>query len=145
MLSNFLGGHQCEVFLSPFDVRLPKSDNSQDREDDHITTVVQPDLCVVCDPSKIDARGCLGAPDIVVEILSPGNSKKELSVKFDIYEAAGVREYWIIQPEAKSFVKYVRNESGMFIEKGTTVNGGEIRSEVLPGFSMNLNELFQER
>src|SRR5215469_3074496 len=70
-LGNFLYGQRCEVFVAPFDVRLP----DRSTRDSDIFTVVQPDLCVVCDPAKIDRRGCLGAPDIAVEILSPGNSE----------------------------------------------------------------------
>nr|WP_240049200.1 Uma2 family endonuclease [Mucilaginibacter psychrotolerans] len=84
-LYNHLKGKPCKVFSAPFDVRLKKrfSDNKD------ITTVVQPDVCVVCDPAKIDIRGCLGAPDIMVEILSPGNNKKELQNKYEVYEEAG--------------------------------------------------------
>jgi len=78
----FLDGKTCEVFTAPFDVRLPK----KSKRDEDIVTVVQPDLCVVCDPSKIDKRGCIGAPDIVVEVLSPSNNRKELKNKYEVYE-----------------------------------------------------------
>lgn len=73
--------------------------------DREIITVVQPDVCVICDPAKIDERGCLGAPDIIVKILSPGNNKKELKNKYEVYEEAGVLEYWIIHPQEKTFLK----------------------------------------
>jgi Uma2 family endonuclease len=94
-LGNYLIGKSCEIFVAPFDVRLPRL-SINDKE---ILTVVQPDICVICDPAKIDAKGCLGAPDVVVEILSPGNNKKELKNKYEAYEEAGVLEYWIIQPD----------------------------------------------
>ncbi len=68
------------------------------KNNEQILTVVQPDLCVVCDPEKIDEKGCIGAPDLIVEIISPGNSKKEMRNKFQLYEEVGVQEYWIIHP-----------------------------------------------
>lgn len=71
--------------------------------DEQVTTVVQPHVCVICDPAKIDERGAIGAPDIVVEILLPGNNKKELQNKYEVYEEAGVLEYWIVQPSEKTF------------------------------------------
>jgi Uma2 family endonuclease len=77
----------CQVFAAPFDVRLPVS-----RQKGTADTVVQPDLCVICDPNNIDERGCKGAPDLVVEILSPGNTRKEMKEKFELYEASLVQE-----------------------------------------------------
>lgn len=100
-LGNYLTGKSCEVFNAPFDVRLSRTVN-----DTQVYTVLQPDVCVICDRSKIDARGAIGAPDIVVEILSPGNNKKELQIKYEVYEEAGVLEYWIIHPSERTFMKY---------------------------------------
>lgn len=80
-----LKGKSCKVFAAPFDVRLSIKIN-----DEQVVNVVQPDICVICDLSKIDARGCIGAPDIIVEILSPGNNTKELQNKYEVYEEAGV-------------------------------------------------------
>ena len=91
----FLENKKCQVFIAPFDVRLPVQNK---KRDDEVTTVVQPDLCVVCDETKIDKRGCCGAPDLMVEILSPGNTKKETQEKFSLYEENLVKEYWIVQP-----------------------------------------------
>ncbi|MCE2994867.1 MAG: Uma2 family endonuclease [Cyclobacteriaceae bacterium] len=88
-IGNYLIKKRCQVFVAPFDVRLPES--AQKHADKDITTVVQPDICVVCDPSKIDERGCLGAPDWIIEVLSPRTSAKDLSIKFEVYEEAGVR------------------------------------------------------
>jgi len=91
---NYLKGKKCEVFVAPFDVRL-----NVDTADD---TVVQPDVSVICDPSKIDKRGCVGAPDMIVEILSPSSARRDNFVKFKRYLAAGVKEYWIVNPETKT-------------------------------------------
>ena len=79
-----------------------------------ITTVVQPDICVICDESKIDDTGCCGAPDLVIEILSPGNSKKEIKLKYELYEEAGVKEYWIINPVEANLVVFILNEKGKY-------------------------------
>ncbi|MDR2617978.1 MAG: Uma2 family endonuclease [Treponema sp.] len=93
---NFLKGKPCQVFAAPFDVRLfPRADGSDD-------TVVQPDLLVICDVTKIaDGKACRGAPDMVIEILSPSNAEIPLLLKFSKYLKAGVREYWLIDPETK--------------------------------------------
>jgi Uma2 family endonuclease len=88
-LYRFLEVHQCEVYGAPLDVRFPKLSN----KDKDIFTVLQPDIVVVCDPDKLDARGCIGAPDLVVEILSLGNSEKERVYKYNVYEEHGVKEY----------------------------------------------------
>jgi Uma2 family endonuclease len=82
----------CRVLAAPFDVRLPQSDEA----DDDIDTVVQPDLVVVCDRNKLDEKGCRGAPDLVIEILSPHTAHKDLNEKFLLYERSGVKEYWIV-------------------------------------------------
>ena len=89
----------CRVFFAPFDVRLPDAKGGE--------TVVQPDICVVCDPTKLDRRGCDGAPDWIIEILSKGNTKRDTRDKYRLYEEAGVREYWIVDPEHGSIERYL--------------------------------------
>jgi Uma2 family endonuclease len=139
-LYNYLKGKPCRVFSAPFDVRLiRRSINDKD-----IITVVQPDISVICDPTKIDDKGCVGAPDIVVEILSPGNNKKELQNKFEVYEEAGVLEYWIIHPLEKTFLKYELIE-GSFRASRLLTLGDDVTTPILPGFSLSLDELFAER
>ncbi|MCD0489260.1 Uma2 family endonuclease [Pedobacter sp. MC2016-14] len=134
----YLKNKSCEVFSAPFDVRL--AHNSTD--DAAVTTVVQPDICVVCDVNKLDSRGCIGAPDIMVEILSPSNNKKELNLKFHLYEEFGIKEYWVVHPVKKSVMKYELDASGKY-EKNTQFTGdGELTSALLPGFKLNLSELF---
>lgn len=138
-LWSFLRGRDCRVFVAPFDVRLPRKSN----DDKEIITVLQPDICVVCDPAKLDKRGCLGAPDIVVEILSPGNNAKELKTKYEVYEEAGVQEYWVVSPQDNTFLVY-RLTDGKYVPLRTMVAGDTFTSSVVEGFSLNLAELFGE-
>jgi Uma2 family endonuclease len=104
-LRNFINKGSCKLYAAPFDVRLINFKEST--ADYQITTVVQPDLCVICDRSKIDEKGCIGAPDLIIEILSPGNSKKEMDIKYDLYEENGVLEYWIVNPSEKTIAIFV--------------------------------------
>ena len=134
---NHLKGKKCKVFSAPFDVRLSRS-SVNDKE---IINVIQPDICVVCDLSKIDYKGCIGAPDIVVEILSPGNNKKELQNKYEVYEESGVLEYWIIHPQEKTFLKYTLTDDEFQPSKLITL-GDEVTTPILPGFKLSLDELF---
>jgi Uma2 family endonuclease len=89
----YLKHKPCQLFVAPFDVRLSKF-----KEDKAIDSVVQPDLCIICDPKKIDEKGCNGAPDMIVEILSPSTAQRDLELKYSLYEENGVKEYWIVQP-----------------------------------------------
>ena len=139
-LYNYLKGKPCRVFAAPFDVRLIR----RTVKEQDITTVVQPDVCVICDPKKIDEKGCLGAPDIVIEILSPGNNKKELQNKYEVYEEAGVLEYWIIHPNEKTFLKYTL-VSGLFQPSKLLAPGEEVTTPILPGFVLDLEELFADK
>lgn len=134
----FLKGKPCQVFLAPFDVRLPvKSKKNKD-----IDTVVQPDLCVICDESKLDEAGCIGAPDLVVEILSPGNNRKELKVKYEIYEESGVKEYWVIHPSEQTLLIYTLvDEKYQF--SGLYATGDIVQSSCIAGFSLNLEEILE--
>ena len=88
----------ARVFIAPFDVRLPK----ENERDDLVDTVVQPDVFIVCDPTKIDMRGCRGGPDWLVEVLSPSTSRYDRFKKIPVYERAGVREVWLIQPKDRT-------------------------------------------
>lgn len=97
---NYLKGKPCKVYAAPFDVLLPAAG---EKEGD-IKTVVQPDIVVVCDPAKLNEKGCIGAPDLIIEILAPNTAKKDMVLKFAKYETAGVKEYWIISPENKTLM-----------------------------------------
>ncbi len=135
---NFLEGKKCEVFNAPFDVRLPVY--SQKNED--VTTVVQPDICVICDPSKLDDAGCIGAPDIIIEILSPGNNRKELQNKYEVYEESGVLEYWIISPDEQT-VQINTLVAGKYQASKLFTAGDHIATPILPGFSLDLQVVFE--
>jgi Uma2 family endonuclease len=135
---NFLKGKTCQVFHAPFDVRLPvKSKRNQD-----IDTVVQPDLCVVCDPEKLDDAGCIGAPDLVVEILSPGNNKRDLKYKYEVYEESGVKEYWVIHPNEQTLLIYTLVD-GKYQSSRLFVAGDTVGSSCIEGFQLNLEEIFE--
>jgi Uma2 family endonuclease len=138
-LYNFLQGKPCKVFAAPYDVRLPVTNRKKDEE---ITTVVQPDLGVVCDPSKIDARGICGAPDLVVEVLSPGNTRKELRIKHELYEEAGVKEYWIIYPSTQTVAVFLLETQGKFGSAKFYVNGDRLTAATVPGFEMEMDDIF---
>lgn len=135
---NFLNGKSCQVFHAPFDVRLPL--NSKKNQD--IDTVVQPDLCVICDPIKLDEAGCIGAPDLVVEILSPGNNKRELKNKYEVYEESGVKEYWVIHPNEQTLLIYSLT-SGRFQASRLFTSGDIVESVCVPGMRIDLEELFE--
>ena len=135
----FLKKKPCKVFAAPFDVRLPVKNK---KKDDEITTVVQPDICVICDETKIDSRGCCGAPDLMVEILSPGNSKKEIRLKYELYEEAGVKEYWIVNPVEENIVVFILNEERKFCGLKMYASGDTIESLAVSGLKINLNEIF---
>ena len=107
-----LEGHRCEAYFAPFDVRLPKPIQSADSDDDTVYDVVQPDLVVICDPDKLDEQGCVGAPDLVVEILSPSTAFKDQTDKLSLYEKNGVPEYWVVNPERQTVQVYRIGKSG---------------------------------
>lgn len=134
----FLKGKTCQVFHAPFDVRLPvKSKKNQD-----IDTVVQPDLCVICDPAKLDDAGCIGAPDLVIEILSPGNNKRELKNKYEVYEESGVKEYWVIHPNEQTLLIYSLRD-GKFQASRLFTSGDIGESVCVPGLCIDLEKLFE--
>lgn len=138
-LYQFLEGKHCQVYAAPFDVRFP----NDSKEDHRIFDVVQPDICVVCDPSILDQRGCIGSPDLIVEILSPGNSKLELKQKFDLYESREVKEYWIIQPEHQTMTIYTW-VNGTYLPSRLFTTGDVIESQVVKGFKLDLEEFFSD-
>ena len=139
-LFNFLNNKPCKVYTAPFDVRFPK----ESKADKDIFTVLQPDICVICDLSKLDDRGCIGAPDIVVEILSPGNNKKELLNKYNVYQEFGVKEYWVISPSVKTVLIYTLDESGKYQPSKLFTLSEIVTSSVLPGFELNLDKVFED-
>lgn len=140
-IANFLHKSPCNVFSAPFDVRLTKTNKITNKE---VTTVVQPDLCVICDKAKLDKRGCIGAPDWIIEILSPGNTKKEMKDKFQIYQENGVKEYWIIQPEDKTLLIYILNEEGKYIGLAPLTDDDIATPNTFPDLNIDLKDVFEE-
>jgi len=135
----FLKGSTCIVYPAPFDVRLPISS----KKNEEIYTVVQPDISVICDKSKLDDAGCIGAPDLIVEILSPSNNKKELQLKYEVYLESGVKEYWVLQPIGQNLLIYTLN-NGEYIPSKLYCAGDVVRSSVLEGFELDLEEFFRD-
>lgn len=138
----YLKGKTCRVFHAPFDVRLPK--NAAERRDDQIETVVQPDLVVVCDRSKLDRRGCLGAPDLVIEILSPSTAAKDVKDKFALYQETGVREYWIVHPEEAIVEVFRLNEQGKYVLEKIATRTDSVTVGIFEDFTLDLREIFEE-
>jgi len=130
-------------FSAPFDVRI--SLPLQQQTDDKIDTVVQPDISVICDPNKLDAQGCIGAPDWIIEILSPATSKKDLTDKFELYQSAGVQEYWIVHPTDATVLPYKLDKDGKYVAFRTPAPFGineSIVSGVFPELKIDLTEVF---
>ena len=143
VIGNFLEGKKCELYPAPFDVRLIKP-NSNTNQDEKILTVVQPDLCLICDPNKLDAKGCLGAPDLIIEILSPGNNKKELDNKFMLYQENLVREYWIVHPVEQTVSVFELNEQQEYQLRKMYASEGLVPVGIFPDLQIDLEEVFTE-
>lgn len=137
----FLDNKTCEVYHAPSDVRLPEGKNSN--TDKQIYTVLQPDVYVICDLSKMDDRGCLGAPDLVIEIISPKNSQRNTRDKFEIYQEHGVREYWIVSPNDEIVNVFVLDEIGKFQFVGIYAKDDKIPVNIFNGeLKIDLTEVF---
>lgn len=139
-IMQFLRGKSCKIYHAPFDVRLTRSTPNGDAS---IETVVQPDVCVICDPQKLDDRGCLGAPDWIIEILSPGNFTRDTKEKFDLYEEAGVREYWVVEPGQKNIIVYLLDEAGRYQLRGEFYTPGLVPVTTLPELLIEWAEVFE--
>ena len=136
-LSYFFKKNACGLYAAPFDVRLPIPSKKRD------TTVVQPDICIVCDKSKLDEAGCNGAPDLIIEILSPGNTKHDVDTKFSLYEEAGVKEYWMVEPlEKLVFIYTLQNEK--YIGLKPFSEDETIKSPLFPDLQISLKDIFED-
>ena len=141
LLGSFLIHKKCKVYHAPSDVRFPK--NKSSKSDKQVYTVLQPDLYVVCDLSKIDERGCLGAPDMIIEIISPKNSLRDTRDKFNIYQEHGVREYWIVNPSDENVNVFVLDENGKFQFVGIYAEDEKIPVNIFGGdLKVDLTEVF---
>ena len=141
MFWELMKNNPCGLYAAPFDVRLINFKKSTDES--QIQTVVQPDLCIICDRNKLDDKGCIGAPDLIVEILSPGNTDKEMGIKFDLYEENLVKEYWIIEPNDKTiFIYTLQNEKYIGLKPQTHLD--TIKSPLFPIFNFEIADIFKD-
>jgi Uma2 family endonuclease len=136
----FLRGKPCRAFHAPFDLLLPDGEES----DDEVDTVVRPDILVICDRSKITPRGARGAPDFAIEILSPRTAKKDYGVKLELYQRHRVREYWIVDPDAKAIHAWTLGDGGVYGEEAIFEEGQSLPSATLEGFSIDTKGLFAD-
>jgi Uma2 family endonuclease len=139
-VGDFLERKPCKAFIAPFDVLFPDEEES----DDEVDTVVQPDIAVFFDMSKITDAGARGAPDFIIEILSPSTAKKDLGDKFALYERHGVREYWVVDPDARVVHAWSLGEDGKYGRESLRAKGETVASTTIEGFAVDSGELFAE-
>jgi len=136
LLSNQLEGKDCKLYIAPFDVR------PFGKEKTETDTVVQPDICIVCDYGKLDDAGCNGPPDLIIEILSPSTASKDLKEKYNMYELAGVKEYWTVDPVDGIINTYVLGPDGKYLLHRPYTVSDDIESKVIPGLTISLSSVF---
>jgi len=141
MLYNFFRHKNCQFFAAPFDVRLYDRKKSILKNQD-IHTVVQPDLCVVCNPELLDTQGCNGAPDWIIEILSLGNAQRDMQIKFQLYQEAGVQEYWLVYPEQQAIHQFVLADNGNYHLQNMYAGDDQAIPSLFPDLAIDLIELF---
>lgn len=137
--ANYLQGKPCKVYPAPFCVRLTKGD---EKNNEDINKVVEPDITLVCDKSKIDERGCNGAPDMIIEVMSPSSIKKDRVIKFNKYEKAGVREYWIVEPDVKIVSAFILQENGRYGRPEIYTEDEKIEVSIFPDLIIDLSSVF---
>lgn len=138
---DYLKDRGCQVFASPFDVRLPGHDDAPK----NIVTVVQPDISIICDAEKVDEAGGKGAPDLVVEILSPTTAGRDQIIKLSLYEQHGVREYWIVHPVDRIVWVYVLGPDGAYGKPAVYDHQATVNAVIMPGLTIELSEIFREK
>ncbi|MBU1105097.1 MAG: Uma2 family endonuclease [Candidatus Riflebacteria bacterium] len=137
-LAIFFDGKPCEVICAPFDVILAKNV----KNDDQIFTVVQPDIMVVCDPKKIEERGVIGAPDLVIEIVSPSTASQDNIRKRALYEEAGVKEFWLVHPTDRLIRVYTLGKDGLFGREDLYDDSAQIEIAQFAGLSVDCRRVF---
>ena len=139
-LYDYLKGKKCKVYPAPFGVRLFEEDGDYPED---VDTMVEPDISVVCDPGKLDDSGCKGAPDLIIEILSRSTQRHGRLTKFNLYQRAGVQEYWIVDPDSKS-VQTFTLEKGYYTAKDFGTASDKVKVEVLEECVIDLSAVFSE-
>ena len=140
-LADFFDDRPCSVFIAPFDVRLATGKCSEDL----VFNVVQPDISVVCDEAKLDEKGCIGAPDLIVEVISPATASRDHIQKRRLYESTGVREYWLIDPTNRIVTLYFADSDGNFRAPVTLGETDLLVSETFAGLKIDLSAIFPAR
>ncbi|MBF0205580.1 MAG: Uma2 family endonuclease [Oligoflexia bacterium] len=138
-ISNYLSGKSCKVYPAPFCVRLDLDEN-----DNNVKNVVEPDITIACDKSKIDDKGHKGAPDMIVEILSPSSGRNDKVLKFNKYEQAGVKEYWIVEPNEKIVSVFILQTNGKYGRPDMFVETDKIKISIFDNFEIDLKLVFSE-
>ena len=136
---NYLSGKSCQVFASPFDLRLPEA-NEQDEE---TTFVVQPDLIVICDKKGLKGTGYFGTPTLIIEISSPSTTRNDKIWKFNKYEKAGIKEYWIVEPDAKFVSVFTLQSNNRYGRPESYTEIDKIIVSVFPDFVVDLTPVFE--
>ena len=140
-LYSYLEGKKCEVFAAPFAVRLFEREGDAP---ENVDTVVEPDLSVICDPGKLDEHGCKGAPDLVIEILSPSTQRYDRITKFNLYQRAKVREYWIVDPISQTIQVFLLNDIGFLCPHESYGKEDSAKVAVLDECLIDLSKVFSE-
>ena len=141
MVGNTFMNQKCRAFAAPFDVRLFDKSKSVKANQD-VYSVVQPDICIICDVDKLDDKGCQGAPDLVIEILSAGNSKKEMKIKKQLYEENLIREYWIIDPEHETVHQFVLGDNQLYNPPIIYVSEDVVYADIFKELQVPLEKVF---
>lgn len=129
LIGNFLQEKTCQIYLAPFDVRFQPLDGANKKMD----TVVQPDITVICDRAKLDDKGCVGSPDWIIEVVSPGSGQLDYVKKFNLYEAQGVKEYWIIHPFDETLMVFKLGENGLYGRQDVYTSTDQVMAGLFQG------------
>lgn len=140
-LAIYLDDKDCSVYAAPFDVRLPTGFQT----DDEIETVVQPDISIFCDEDKLDDRGAIGAPDLIVEILSPSTAAKDLKEKFFLYESAGVKEYWIVDPANETLTVYILGKDKKYPRGVVYAGEDKVKVGIFEDLEIEMKDIFKDK
>lgn len=140
-IQDFLKDKPCKMYHAPFGVRLFEQDGDSPEE---VDTVVEPDILVVCDLSKLDKYGCKGAPDFIIEILSPSTARHDRFVKLNLYQRAKVREYWIVDPLNNTVDVCLPDENGRLVVSAIYTRNDIAKVNILPGCTIDLSKVFPE-
>lgn len=138
----YLTGKTCKVYPAPFCVRFPQG---YEKNEEELKNIVEPDISIICDKSKIDDRGCIGAPDMIIEIISPSSIKKDRFVKFNMYEKAGVKEYWIIEPDQKLVSVFLLQKNERFSRPEMYTEEDGINVSIFPDLTIDLSAVFPSK